>query len=170
MCVHANRWQKQYRFGTTWWANYRIEQMTNVSIWSEIIPLIKVYSNCINCEILDENYSYSECYIGKILSKQLPKIPSHIVIKRYELLLPLPLCIRDRLTWRKPHVLLSSRMQTLGTDLAQSQDPHFTSTRSLNYFYGDGMREMLGNMKPGRSKKLPQLLELYKLFHLPKTV
>ncbi len=46
--------------------------MTNVSIWSEIIPLIKVYSNCINCEILDENYSYSECYIGKILSKQLP--------------------------------------------------------------------------------------------------
>ncbi len=41
--------------------------MTNVSIWSEIIPLIKVYSNCINCEILDENYSYSKFYIGTSL-------------------------------------------------------------------------------------------------------
>lgn len=48
------------------WANG--EQKTNISIWSEIIPLIKVYNNCINCEILDENDSYnSEFYIGKSL-------------------------------------------------------------------------------------------------------
>ncbi len=36
--------------------------------------------------------------LEKVLSKQLPKIPSHIVIKRYELLLPMPLHISDRLT------------------------------------------------------------------------
>lgn len=85
--------------------------------------------------------------LQNIFSKQLPKIPSHVVIKRYELLLQMPLYISERLTWRKPHVLLSSRMQTVGTDLAQSQDPHFTSTLShsqlLLWWWREREREML---------------------------